>query len=150
AACEMSTVSAWVVAALLAQGLIALVLLWILGAIRVPMVARGEMPVGRVALSREPWPEHEKKISNAFDNQFQLPVLLYVAGGLSLYFGALWFEAVLAWLFVLTRIVHAVIFATGNRVYRRFFAYTAGYLVLGILWIDLVVRLILIVSAGGR
>ena len=92
------------IAAALAQGAIALVLLFMLGAIRVPMVTSGKMPVAKVALSREPWPEHEKKVANAFDNQFQLPVLFYVAIGLTLYFGATWIEVVLAWLFVVSRV----------------------------------------------
>ncbi len=143
----MSPATVALIAAILAQGAIALVLLWVLGAIRVPMVASGQMPVGKVALSRDPWPEHEKKVSNAFDNQFQLPVLFYVAAGLALYFGAGWVEAALAWLFVLSRIVHAVIFATRNRVYRRFFAYTFGYGVLVLFWLDLVVRLVLAAGA---
>ena len=140
----MSAVAALVVAAMLTQGAVALVLLWLLGAIRVPLVASGDMPVKDIALSRDPWPEHEKKVANAFDNQFQLPVLFYVACGLALYFGSGWIEAILAWLFVLSRVVHAVIFATRNRVYRRFFAYTFGYGVLGLLWLDLAVRLVLI------
>jgi hypothetical protein len=143
----MTAIAAWIVAALLVQGAIALVLLWVLGVIRVPMVARGDMPIGRIALSRDPWPEHEKKVSNAFDNQFQLPLLFYVAGGLALYFGPIWFEAVLAWLFVLSRIVHAAVFATTNRVQHRFAAYTFGYAVLVVLWLELAVRLVLI--AGG-
>lgn len=130
------------IAAALAQGAIALVLLFMLGAIRVPMVTSGKMPVAKVALSREPWPEHEKKVANAFDNQFQLPVLFYVAIGLTLYFGATWIEVVLAWLFVVSRLIHTVIFVTRNRVYRRFFAYTFGYAVLGIYWLDLIARLV--------
>jgi hypothetical protein len=140
----MSSVAALLVAAMLAQGAIALVLLCILGVIRVPLVASGKMPVKDVALSREAWPEHEKRVSNALDNQFQLPVLFYVACGLSLYFGAGWIEVILAWLFVASRIVHALIFATRNRVYRRFFSYTFGYLVLVLLWVDLAARLLLI------
>lgn len=136
-------------ALLLAQGAIALVLLFVLGAIRVPMVANGTMPVAKVALSREPWPEHEKKVSNAFDNQFQLPLLFYVASGVALYLGAGWLEAALAWAFVVSRIVHAVIFATRNRVYRRFFAYTFGYGVLIIFWLDLIIRL-LVNAFGSR
>ena len=144
----MAAASLWLIAALLAQGAIALVLLWVLGAIRVPMVQSGKMKVGDIALSRDPWPEAEKKVSNAFDNQFQLPVLFYLAAGLALYFGPTFIEAGLAWLFVLSRIAHAVIFATRNRVYRRFFAYTFGYGVLVIFWIDLIVRLVLI--AGGH
>src|SRR5262249_45817463 len=123
----MSPNAVWVVAAMLAQGAIALLLLLVLGAIRVPMVARGDLPIDRIALSREPWPEEEKRVSNAFDNQFQLPVLFYVACGLALYFAPTIIEVVLAWLFVLSRIVHAVVFATRNNVYQRFFAYSFGY-----------------------
>ena len=138
----MTATAAWLIAAVLVEGAIALVLLWMLGAIRVPLVTSGKMPVAQIALSREPWPEHEKRVANAFDNQFQLPLLFYVAAGLSLYFGTIWIEVVLAWLFALSRIVHAVIFVTRNRVYRRFFAYTFGYAMLCLMWLDLAIRLI--------
>ena len=144
----MTTASAWLIAALLLQGAIALVLLWILGAIRVPMVRSGKMAIRDIALSRDPWPEEEKRVSNAFDNQFQLPVLFYLASGIALYCGPGWIEVVLAWLFVLTRIAHAIIFASRNRVGPRFLAYTAGYGLLCLLWLDLAVRLVLI--AGGH
>ena len=139
----MSAVTFWLILAMLVQGGIALLLLLVLGAIRVPLVARGDMPVGRIALSREPWPEHEKKVSNAFDNQFQLPVLFYAVCGLSLYFGVTWIEVVLAWLFVLARIAHAAVFAINNNVPGRFAAYSTCFAALGILWLDLVIRLIL-------
>lgn len=143
----MTTTAALLIGAMLAQGAIALVLLWVLGTIRVPLVTGGKIKVADVALSRDAWPEHEKRVSNAVDNQFQLPLLFYVACGLCLYFGPIWVEVLLAWLFVLSRIVHVVIFVTRNRVYRRFFAYTLGYAVLAIFWIDLIVRLILIAGA---
>lgn len=145
----MTGTAAWLVAALLLQGAIALVLLWVLGMIRVPLVQRGEIRIPDVALSREPWPVAEKQVSNAFDNQFQLPLLFYVAVGVALYFTPNVIEAVLAWLFVISRIVHAIIFATRNRVVPRFFAYTLGYFLLSALWIELIVRLILI-ATGGR
>ena len=138
----MAATAAWLIAAVLVECAIALVLLWMLGAIRVPLVASGKMPVAQIALSREPWPEHEKRVANAFDNQFQLPLLFYVAAGLSLYFGTIWIEVVLVWLFVLSRIAHAVIFVTRNRVYRRFFAYTFGYAMLCLMWLDLAIRLV--------
>ena len=144
----MTATTAALIAAVLVEGAIALVLVWMLGAIRVPMVVSGKMPVAKVALSREPWPEHEKRVSNTLDNQFQLPVLFYVAVGLALYLGAGWIEVVLAWLFVVSRIVHAVIFVTRNRVYRRFFAYTFGYGVLCLLWLDLAIRLIAALASG--
>lgn len=143
----MTATAAWLIAAALVEGAVALVLVFMLGAIRVPMVTSGKMPVAKVALSREPWPEHEKRVANALDNQFQLPVLFYVAVGLSLYMGAGWIEIGLAWLFVVSRIVHAVIFVTRNRVYRRFFAYTFGYGMLCLFWLDLAIRLVV---AGAR
>ena len=138
----MTAASVWLIAAILAQAAIAIVLLAVLGMIRVPMVSSGKMPMRDIALSREPWPAHEKRVSNAFDNQFQLPVLFYVACGLALYFGPIWPEVVLAWLFVLSRIVHAAVFATTNNVPQRFLAYTVGTIVLGLLGLELAVRLI--------
>ena len=137
----MSLVDTLIVLAMLAQGGIAMLLLMRLGAIRVPLVMRGKVDMEAIALSREPWPEGEKRVSNAFDNQFQLPVLFYLCGGLSLLFGAGVLEAVLGWAFVLSRIVHAAIFAITNNVRHRFAAYTMGYAVLIAFWLDLAVRL---------
>ncbi len=144
----MAAATAWLIAAVLVQGLIAAVLLLALGAIRLPLVHAGRIKVDDVALSRDPWPIQEKRVSNAFDNQFQLPVLFYVACGLALYFGPGALEAILAWLFVLTRIAHAAVFATTNNVGQRFAAYSLGFAVLGILWIDLAVRLVLVASGS--
>ena len=144
----MTEASVWLVAAVLAQGVIAFVLLWVLGMIRVPMVKSGKMPMADMALSRDPWPEQEKRVSNAFDNQFQLPVLFYIACGLALYFGPGWTEVLLAWLFVLARIAHAVVFATTNNVAQRFSAYVICFGVLVILWADLIIRLIFIATGN--
>ncbi|MEP7240504.1 MAG: MAPEG family protein [Devosia sp.] len=130
----------WLIGAGLAQALLALALLFLLGTIRVPMVQRREVRLGDVALSRDPWPEREKKVSNAFDNQFQLPLLFYAGCGLSLYFGTIWIEVAIAWLFVVTRWVHAGIFVTSNHVVRRFTAYTAGYAILSAFWLELLAR----------
>jgi hypothetical protein len=107
-------------------------------------VTRGEIRIRDVALSREPWPEHEKRVSQAFDNQFQLPVLFYAACGISLFFGSIWIEAILVWLFVLSRLVHAAIFASTNNVTQRFAAYTIGYGILLFLWGELLLRLFFI------
>ncbi len=139
----MPAATLWVIAAVLAQGAVALILVLILGGIRLPLVGKGEVRLGDIALSRDPWPEQEKRVSNAFDNQFQLPVLFYVACGLALYFGPGWIEAGLAWLFVASRIAHAAIFVTTNNVIHRFSAYTIGLTVVGLLWLDLAIRTVL-------
>lgn len=133
----------WLIAAILAQGALALGLLWYLGTIRIPMVMRGEVRIDDIALERTGWPKREHQASNAFDNQFQLPVLFYVGAGLALYFGPTVFELALAWLFVVTRYVHAFVHITDNHVIRRFAAYFAGLLLLCVLWLDLIVRLFL-------
>ncbi len=101
------------------------------------MIMRGEVKIRDMALSREPWPEREKKVSNAFDNQFQLPVLFYVGCVVAVFVGPTWFDLVLAWAFVVTRYVHAVIHVTDNHVIRRFWAYTAGLAILTLFWLVL-------------
>jgi hypothetical protein len=135
----MSFTDTLIVLAMLAQGGIAMLLLLRLGTIRVPMVMRGEIDMQDIALSRQPWPEREKRVSNAFDNQFQLPVLFYVACGLALYLGGGWIAAVLAWLFVAARVVHAAIFVTWNSVPWRSLAYSTGFGFLALLWLWLIV-----------
>ena len=133
----------WLIAAILTQGALALGLLWYLGTIRIPMVMKGEVRVDDIALDRNAWPARERQASNAFDNQFQLPVLFCVGALLALYFGPTIFEVLLAWLFVVTRYVHAYVHVTDNHVVRRFAAYFAGLVILCVLWLDLVVRLFL-------
>ncbi|MBL8591265.1 MAG: MAPEG family protein [Devosia sp.] len=133
----------WLIAAILAQGALALGLLWYLGTIRIPMVLKGEVRIDDIALERTGWPKREWQAANAVDNQFQLPVLFYVGAGLALYFGPTIFEVVLAWLFVLSRYVHAIVHITDNHVIRRFTAYLVGLTVLCVFWLDLLVRLFL-------
>ena len=129
--------------ALWVEGTLSLGLLWLMGAQRIPLVMNGKIAIGAIALSREPWPDKAKQASNAFDNQFQLPVLLFVASFAVLYLGPTTLEALLAWLFVLSRVAHAIIHVTSNHVIRRFSAYVVGYGVLLVLWLDLLVRLLI-------
>jgi hypothetical protein len=135
--------------AMAAQVLLTLGILMWLGFERVPRVARGEIAVRDIATAGDAYPLRARLLSNNFDNQFQLPVLFYVAGLLSLWSGgAGWVELVLAWLFVALRYVHAAIHVSSNRVYRRFGAYTAGLVVLGLLWLWLVLRLVVLAPSN--
>jgi hypothetical protein len=70
-----------------------------------------------------------------FNNQFQLPVLFYVALLVAHAAGLgsdlfVW----LAWAFVATRAVHALVQWTYNRVVHRFAIYALGALVLWAMW----------------
>ena len=136
----------WLIAAMLLQGALALGLLWVLGSIRIPLITRGAVRIENIAVDRAGWPQHEHKVSNAFDNQFQLPVLFYLACFIAMAFGATLLEVILAFAFVATRYVHAFIHVTTNNVVRRFAAYTAGLVVLCVFWVDLLVRLLLVAT----
>ncbi len=137
----------WLIAAMLALGALAMGLLLYLGSVRLPMIFSGEVKVRDIALDRMGWPDRERRVSNAFDNQFQLPVLFYAGCAIALYLGAGWLEVLLGWAFVASRYVHAYIHVTDNHVIRRFTAYVTGLGLLIVLWIDLAVRLVL--SATG-
>ena len=70
-----------------------------------------------------------------FNNQFQLPVLFYLAVVAAVLVGvADDLFVTLAWAFVATRAVHALIQWTYNRVVHRFVAYALGALVLWAMW----------------
>ncbi len=142
----MDGIAVALIVAMLAQGALALGLVWYLGSIRIPMILRGEVSIRDIALSRQGWPEREKQVSNAVDNQFQLPLLFYVACGLALALGPTWFDLGLAWAFVVSRYLHAAIHITDNNVIRRFWAYTVGLGILTVFWLVLVLQLMAVAS----
>ena len=82
-------------------------------------------------------------VRNNLTNQFELPVLFHVCC-LALYAtGAAGAVAVaLAWLFVLSRYVHAWIHVTSNRIRFRQPAFTLGFLALGAMWIALAIHIL--------
>lgn len=80
---------------------------------------------------------------NSLTNQFELPVLFFAAC-LSLYVtdAASTVPVVLAWLFALSRVVHAWIHVTTNRIRYRRPAFALGYFVLGAMWVWLAMHLL--------
>ena len=130
------------------QAFLAIGLVFWLGFERVPRVMRGEIRVADIAVDRSAYPLKAQLLSNSFDNQFQLPVLLFVGALLLLHFGMVGLvDVVFAWLFVGLRYAHAAIHVTSNRVHRRFAIYTAGLTVLTLFWLWLVLRILLLPSA---
>jgi len=99
-----------------------------------------------IALREPGWPARTTQVANAFSNQFEVPVLFYVLIVLLIAtrHADLLF-VVLAWLFVITRLVQAGIHVTDNVVLRRFRAYAAGVLVLLVMWIIFAVEMLLLV-----
>lgn len=130
--------------AVAAQVFLTFAILILMGRERVPRVLSGEIRVADIAVERNAYSLRARLLSNNFDNQFQLPVLFYVAAIFTLYATPIWFDVLLAWLFVGLRYVHAVIHVTTNRVHRRFAVYTAGLAVLVVFWLWLVLRMIIL------
>jgi hypothetical protein len=133
------------VLAIATQVLLTVIILLLMGRERVPRVFSGEIRWQDIAVERSAYPLRARLLSNNFDNQFQLPVLFYVAALLALWSGSIgWGEVILAWLFVVLRYVHAAIHTTTNSLLPRFSVYTAGMVVLCVFWLWVVGRVLLL------
>lgn len=102
---------------------------------RTGSVARKETRMADIALGQPNWPARATQVANAFSNQFQLPVLFYVLVVLAIAMGQVTLPlVVLAWLFVVARLVHAYIHTGSNYVPHRFYAFAASFFVLVGMW----------------
>lgn len=124
-------------------GLTFFLLFW-MGSVRLSALKGREVGIGDIALRQPAWPARPTQISNAYDNQFQLPLLFYALVPLALITRkADLLFVVLSWLFVATRLVHAAIHTTSNNVQARFMAFAAGGVVLLIMWIVFAAHILL-------
>lgn len=93
--------------------------------------AAGQVDEARRALHDDAWPEPVQQINNCIRNQFELPVLFYALALVLWSVGAAGVLAqALAWLFVVSRLVHAWIHTGSNYVPARRRAFTVGVLAL--------------------
>jgi hypothetical protein len=104
----------------------------------------GQVQARDIALRQPNWPTGALQVANSLQNQFELPVLFYVLTILA------WITrhadlafVVMAWIFVLSRFVHAYIHCTSNRVRLRGTVYGVGAVVLLIMWVIFAVRILL-------
>jgi hypothetical protein len=123
-------------APLLVEVALTLALLLWSGWERVVAARRGDVKLREVALREAGWPERATQVSNAYENQLELPVLFYVLTILTLITSrqTLLF-VVLAWAFVIARLGHATIHVTTNNVPRRFFWFLGGAVILFVMWL---------------
>jgi len=110
---------------------------------RIGALKSGQANMRDTALGQPNWPPRVQQISNCYHNQLQSPLLFYVLTILVILTrqADLLFVA-MAWVYVLTRLVHAYIHVTSNRVSRRFFAYTVGTATLLVMWIIFALRVL--------
>ena len=96
-----------------------------------------------LAYDQAAWPVKARQISNSVESQFELPVLFYIGVLFAFQTGAPgWIAAILAWIFVSTRIVHAVIHIGKNVVMQRFSIFIAGFIAVVVFWIYLAVHVL--------
>jgi len=99
-----------------------------------------------IAMGTVAWPDDAAKRANNQRSQFELPVLFYAVVAFALILkGADTIMIVLAWLFVLTRLVHAAIHIGPNKVRWRSPAFALGLLIVAVMWIKLLLH---VLSAG--
>jgi hypothetical protein len=129
---------------LFVQVALTFVLLFWMARSRMGALKRREATIGEIALGQPNWPPRVQQIANCYHNQFQLPVLFYVLTIVAIMtrHADLLF-VVMAWLFVLTRLVHAYIHTGSNYVRHRFNAFAAGVFILLAMWIIFAVRILL-------
>ena len=127
---------ALVLAPVFVQVALTLALLLWLGTSRVRSIRAGVVHVRDVALGQPNWPAPLLQIANASRNQFELPGLFDLVMMLALFRAhATTGLMVLAWLFVASRLLHALIHVTTNNMQRRFFLFLAGALILIVMWL---------------
>jgi hypothetical protein len=118
------------------QVLLVFILLFWMGKERRGALVAREVQMKDIALDEPNWPKQATQLANCLKNQFEFPVLFYAVVALALPLRLADFLFVLlAWVFVVTRYVHAGIFVTSNNVKNRSLAYFAGVLVLLAMWI---------------
>ena len=84
-----------------------------------------------------------QQVSNAYQNQLEVPVLFYVLVVLAILTRkADLLLVAMSWIFVASRLAHALIHTTSNRLQHRFLAFLVGVGTLALMWIIFAVRVL--------
>lgn len=128
---------------LFVEVVLTLVLLFWMARLRTGDFSSGAVQPENIALREPNWPTRTTQVANAFSNQFELPVLFYVLTILEYvtHLAGVVF-VVLAWVFVIFRILHAYVHVTSNIVRLRGVLYGVGGLVLAIMWVIYIVEVL--------
>ena len=112
-------------------------------ALRVRDLQSGLVKPKDIALREPNWPVHTRQVAYSFSNQLELPVLFYVLTILA-YFthhaGTLF--VILAWVFVVFRLLHAYVHVTSNIVGIRGPLFGVSAVVLAIMWLIFMVQIL--------
>lgn len=91
-------------------------------------------------------PETSATAARSLSNQFELPVLFFVVClSLQITAGVSHVALIVAWIFVLSRIAHAAVHVTSNKLRYRRPLFVVGYIANFVLWVALALHLLGIV-----
>jgi hypothetical protein len=131
-----------ILAPLFVQVLLTLALGFGLAGLRGPLLVRGKVKPEDVSLRQPNWPPRALQFGYAFQNQFEVPVLFYVLTILAL--ATKHADVVfvtLSWIFVLSRLIHALVHVSSNNLRARGGFFGIGVLVLTIMWLIFMIRI---------
>ena len=128
---------------LFVEVILTFVLLFWMAQLRTRDFSSGAVQPDNIALREPSWPKRTTQVANAFSNQFELPVLFYVLTILEYvtHLAGIVF-VVLAWIFVIFRILHAYVHVTSNIVRLRGSLYGIAALALAIMWVIYIVEVL--------
>lgn len=96
-----------------------------------------------VRIGQNTWSTEAVKVSKNYANQFELPVLFYAVVAFAMITSAVDLLMVgLAWVFVLSRVVHTAIHIGPNIVMWRGTAFLVGFVALALMWLKLTVHIL--------
>ena len=132
----------FVIAPVIAQALMTLVILFVLAFRRNKAFKAGQIKVINEAASQYEWPDYAAQAQRSFLNQFETPVLFYALVPLVILTKTYdMVFVVLAWAWFVSRLVHAVVHCTNNKLILRFPAYLVGVLLLIGMWVMFAMKL---------
>ena len=109
---------------------------------RVAAVKAGEAQAGDFRL-RTHEPDRSRAVVNAIANQYETPVLFYAVVVLTFVTGeATLLMMLLAWAYVVAKLVHVGIFVTSNRLRWRMRAFGVSLAILALMWIVFALQLV--------
>jgi hypothetical protein len=108
---------------------------------RVKSVQSGDLKMSYFRTMQGDAPDFVIRSTRCFNNQFEVPVLFYVIGTLSVVLGLeTSLSLTFAWAFVLFRTAHAVIHLTYNNVFHRLTFFWLAVMSVLSLWIEFLVQ----------
>lgn len=136
----------WLYLPLLLQVCLTLAIYSALILAKIKAVRANEVDHTRRALHDDAWPEYVQKINNNIRNQFEVPVLFYVLVIALVELSAVGIIAIVAaWVFALSRLIHAWVHTGPNVVLLRRNIFIVGVLAIfsltALLLYEVVVRL---------